>query len=61
VLREGRTVPGSLANQFVHYASITFNTNGTADVFGMDDFVGVVGPTGPAPVPEPAMLALLKQ
>jgi hypothetical protein len=42
----------------VHYASITFNTNGTDDVFGMDDFVGVVGETD-ARVPVPATVTLL--
>jgi hypothetical protein len=42
----------------VHYASITFNTNGTGDVFGMDDFVGVVGETA-AQIPVPATVTLL--
>lgn len=42
----------------VQYASITFNTNGIQDVFGLDDFVGVVRGTG-AQIPEPATLTLL--
>lgn len=44
----------------VHYASITFNTNGGdgTDVFGMDDFVGVVGETDER-IPVPATITLL--
>ena len=41
------------------YKSLTFTSNNSGDVFGVDDLVGALGELTPPGIPEPASLALV--